>query len=184
MTQMLEMKWLPINDLQPASYNPRDITDRAFEGLKESIKKFGFVDPIIVNKRTGHLVGGHQRLKAAQALNLEKVPVVEIDVSELDEKALNVTLNNQAISGHYTDLLQDLLQEVKVELPDFGNLLLGDLEINTNWNADMEEMDSIDPNLDGIKSKFTITCEQEQRDNLEQELKDVVSKYDGAQMKC
>lgn len=180
----IKVKYVNPNTLNPAAYNPRDISEHAFEGLKESIKKFGFVDPVIVNTSTGNLVGGHQRTKAAIALGLESIPMVEVELSPAEEKALNVTLNNQAISGHYTEGLQDLLQEIKLELPEFDSLLLNDLEINTDWNADLNAMDSIEPNLDGIEAKFTITCEQDHRDNLEKELKDVVAKYAGAQLKC
>ena len=172
----VSMNWVPLESLNPAPYNPRDITDRAFEGLKESIKKFGFVDPIIVNKRTNNIVGGHQRLKAAQSLELKEVPVVEIDVSEIEEKALNVTLNNQAISGFYTDTLQDLLTEISIEVSDFNELLLNDLIIQTDWSVDPNKIEGIDENLDGLQAKFSITCEQKDKDDLQFELKKLVEK--------
>ncbi len=114
--------------IMPAPYNPREISSASFEGLKESIKKFGFVDPLIVNTRTGLLVGGHQRLKAATALGLQKVPVVEVDLSAAEEKALNVTLNNSRISGFFTDTLQQLLEEIRLEQPELmAPLMLEDL---------------------------------------------------------
>jgi len=59
MTGQLEIVYLDINEVNPSAYNPREISDNAFEGLKESIKKFGFVDPLVINKRTGVLCGGH-----------------------------------------------------------------------------------------------------------------------------
>lgn len=120
----MQIKKVSISDVKPAKYNPRDISDSAFEGLKESIKKFGLVDPLIVNTRTNVLVGGHQRLKACEALGMTHVPVVEVDLSLAEEKALNVTLNNQKISGFYTDALQDLLDEIKIDVPEFEELKL------------------------------------------------------------
>jgi ParB-like chromosome segregation protein Spo0J len=83
----------PIKGIKTAKYNPRKISDQALESLKQSIERFGFVDPVIVNDRTGVLVGGHQRLKAAKALKLESVPVVGVNLDEAEEKALNVALN-------------------------------------------------------------------------------------------
>jgi len=107
-----------VKDVKPAKYNPRKISDSAFEGLKESLKKFGLVDPLIVNTRTGVLVGGHQRLKAAEAVGMKTVPVVEIDLSPAEEKALNITLNNQAISGDYSEGIAELLEEIQSEFGD------------------------------------------------------------------
>lgn len=73
----LIVKWLPIQKINPAAYNPRRISDEALSGLKESIKKFGFVEPLVINTKTGNLVGGHQRLKAAENLGMKTVPIVE-----------------------------------------------------------------------------------------------------------
>jgi len=128
----MKIEMVDVTKIKPAKYNPRAISDNAFEGLKESLKKFGFVDPLVVNTRTGNLIGGHQRLKAAESLGIKKVPVVNVDLSLTEEKALNITLNNTAISGHYTDALQELLSEIKLDLPEFGELRLDALEINTD----------------------------------------------------
>jgi len=52
--------------LNPAAYNPRrDLKpgDKDYEKLKRSIEEFGFVEPVVWNRRTGFVVGGHQRLK-------------------------------------------------------------------------------------------------------------------------
>lgn len=123
----MEIKHVLIEKISPAAYNPREISDSAFEGLKESIKKFGLVDPLIINIKTGNLVGGHQRLKAAGSLGFKKVPVVEVNLSLAEEKALNITLNNQHISGQYNqDTLQELLGELKLE---FDQGFLSDLRL-------------------------------------------------------
>ena len=117
----LKIKYLKTSEINPAKYNPREISDAAFEGLKESLKKFGFVDPLVINVRdkANVLVGGHQRLKAAQALEIKTVPVVEVDLSPAEEKALNITLNNHHISGNYTqETLQELLKEINTDLGD------------------------------------------------------------------
>lgn len=152
----------PVRELKPAPYNPRDISEAAFTGLMESIKKFGFVDPLIENSRTGLLVGGHQRLKAAEALGIETVPVVQVDLSDSEEKALNVTLNNPRISGFYTDALQDLLGEIEMDLgAEFAALKLDELVMPDGWESDTGQVDDTEENLDGIDAKIVIKCPQD-----------------------
>lgn len=61
----MEVKIMKIADIIPAEYNPRvklTETDFEYKALKSSIDEFGLVVPLIVNKRTGNLVSGHQRL--------------------------------------------------------------------------------------------------------------------------
>jgi hypothetical protein len=102
----------PIKGIGLAKYNPRKISDQALDSLVQSIERFGFVDPVIVNDRTGILVGGHQRLKAAKKLGLKDVPVVAVNLDEAEEKALNVALNK--ISGEWDlELLRGVLEDVQ-----------------------------------------------------------------------
>lgn len=100
-----------INSISLAKYNPRRISKDAHASLVASINRFGFVDPVIVNDRTGVLVGGHQRIKAAKELNLASIPVVSVDLDEAEEKALNVALNK--ISGEWDmDALRSVLTDI------------------------------------------------------------------------
>lgn len=111
---MLNIAYLPPNKLQVATYNPRRIPPDQMKALMASIQRFGFVEPVVVNKRTGVLVGGHQRVEAAKRLKLAKVPVVHIDVSLAEEKALNVALNR--IGGEFDmDALGALLKDVQAD---------------------------------------------------------------------
>ena len=122
-----------VSDLVPAAYNPRTISAEALTGLGESIGRYGLVQPIIVNARSGNVVGGHQRLKVLEAKGVESTDVVVIDVEEAEEKALNLALNSPRISGEWTADALGLLEEVVGALPDLGDALLlsglrGDLE--------------------------------------------------------
>lgn len=105
-----------LKDLTPAPYNPRAISDIALAGLKASIKRFGIVEPVILNTRTGNVVGGHQRIKALLDLGETETDVVIVDLPESEEQALNITLNNPEIAGTFTDSLQDLLSGLQVEI--------------------------------------------------------------------
>ena len=85
-----------VSELKQAEYNPRQLSKSQYEDLKTSIEKYGFVDPIIINKnpeRKNTIIGGHQRVKVARMMNIAKVPCVELDLTEQKEKELNVRLN-------------------------------------------------------------------------------------------
>lgn len=119
---------VPLSELKPAPYNPRKISSEALTGLKASIRRFGLVQPIIVNRRTGYVVGGHQRIRALLEAGEDSALVLDVDLPESEEKALNLALNSHHIEGEWTEGLGDVLSEVKLELPElFVDLRLGDL---------------------------------------------------------
>src|ERR1700730_13442323 len=103
---------MELSGLEPAPYNPRTITASAAQGLKASIRRFGLVQPIVWNRRTKRVVGGHQRIEALKSLGKAEAQVVVVNLPETEEKALNVTLNNPAISGEFTDGLPAILAEL------------------------------------------------------------------------
>lgn len=88
---------VPINELVGADYNPRKHDEVATEQLKQSIQRFGLVDPIIVNSapnRKNTIIGGHFRWEVAKELGFGTVPVVFVDIPDIDrEKELNLRLN-------------------------------------------------------------------------------------------
>jgi DNA modification methylase len=115
-------------DLKPAGYNPRHISPPAYAGLKASIERFGLVEPVVWNRRTGNIVGGHQRLKVLQEQDVKETIVVVVDLPETEEKALNVTLNNPNIAGEFTSDLQVVLEDIRLEIPEmFVDLKLDEL---------------------------------------------------------
>jgi len=93
----LKIVYVPLGSLKPSEYNPRKISKESMAQLKESLKRFDLVDPLIVNcaeGRQGVVIGGHMRLKAAAELGLKEVPVVYINIPDLEkEKELNMRLN-------------------------------------------------------------------------------------------
>lgn len=112
----MEIQMLKISEINPAKYNPRkDLQpgDLEYEKLRKSLTEFDLVEPLIWNKRTGNLIGGHQRLKILKELGIEKVEVSVVDLSEVKEKALNLALNK--IQGEWDfPRLKDLLEEIDV----------------------------------------------------------------------
>jgi len=110
----MEIQTLEVDNINPAVYNPRkDLQpgDQEYDKLKKSILEFDMVEPLIWNKRTGNLVGGHQRLKILKELGIKHVEVSVVDLSEVKEKALNLALNK--IQGEWDfPRLKDLVEEL------------------------------------------------------------------------
>lgn len=102
-----------------APYNPRTITDHDLEALRRSMRKFGVVEPVVVNRRSKRIVGGHQRVRAAQLEEIEALPVAWVDLSEDDERALNLALNR--IHGEWDDgKLRELLGHLETSGVDLN----------------------------------------------------------------
>lgn len=120
----MEIKELPLKELKPAAYNPRKKLkkgDKEYEKIKQSLLKFGYVDPIIVNEDLT-VIGGHQRLTVLKDLDYETAKCVIVDLPKEDEKALNISLNK--ITGQWDEaLLADLLLDLQES--DFNLYLTG-----------------------------------------------------------
>ena len=71
----LEVKQWKIDDLIGAEYNPRKLSPEQKKTIKDSITRFGLVDPVLVNinkERKGIIIGGHQRTMIARELGFKK----------------------------------------------------------------------------------------------------------------
>lgn len=114
----MEIKQVNPKELKPAEYNPRQMSEKQAKDLMESVKRFGLVDPLIVNSnktRYNVVIGGHQRLRIALEQGFETVPVVYIDLDLESEQELNLRLNKN-LGDWDTNLLanfnEDLLKDV------------------------------------------------------------------------
>jgi len=141
---MFELK--TIDDLREAPYNPREITQRNLESLKVSLDEFGDLSGIVWNKRTGHIVCGHQRLKALRdrysdltigLMNDNETMALYsredgdgvtfsirvVDWDEIKEKAANIAANSQTVQGTFTQEVQTIASEIMENLPDIFDKL-------------------------------------------------------------
>ena len=109
-------------DIKNAPYNPRIMDEKAKKRLKQNIAKHGLVSALTWNKRTGNLVGGHQRLEQLDALEKSKdyeLTVCVVDVDEREEAALNVQLNNPSMQGEWDlDKLANMTEEFDLDLSE------------------------------------------------------------------
>jgi len=92
----MEITQTKLSDLIFAEYNPRQLSKEQFQQIKDSITRFGIVDPIIVNSnkdRNNIIIGGHQRVKVALEMGIDTAPCHYIDLSRDKERELNIRLN-------------------------------------------------------------------------------------------
>jgi hypothetical protein len=153
----MEIRKIPINDINPAPYNPRkDLKpgDSEYEKLKRSIDEFDLVEPLVWNEETGNLVGGHQRLKILVDRGDTEVEVSVVHLDSEKEKALNIALNK--IQGDWDyDKLGELLEE----------LSLSDIDINLT-GFDNDEIAKLNIELD----KYLVSEDEYDIDEREQEI--------------
>jgi hypothetical protein len=135
---------MTVAHLRPAPYNARRIDSVALAGLTKSIERFGNVQPVVWNQRSGFVVGGHQRLKVLRANKVKTTEVVVVDLDEKEERALNVALNNPHIAGEFTADLQRLLEEIKADDGAFfADLRLDELLVDTEPEGQTVDPDAI-----------------------------------------
>jgi DNA modification methylase len=140
------IQYIDIKKLRPTEYNPRVWDELAAADLKESISRFGLVDPLIVNNapnRENVVIGGHFRLKVAGEIGITKVPVVYISISDIErEKELVIRLNKNL--GAW-DL--DLLKE-------FDENLLADIGFTSEELDDLFDIEELVPEQFDLKKEL------------------------------
>lgn len=143
----MKVKQISITKLNPAAYNPRKITDKQLSYLKKSLKEFGDLSGIIFNRRTGNVIGGHQRLKCLPEdakiekndlktptktgtvahgfiiIEDEKYTYREVDWDDATEKMANIAANKHG--GNWDDEKLSLILHELSEMPIFDLDLIG-----------------------------------------------------------
>lgn len=127
-----EHKIIKIKDLKPYDYNTREHSNEQIIQVKESIKKYGFTNPLLIDEKH-NIIAGHCRLEAIKALNnldFKDNPILELpciivkDLSEIDFKALSIIDNKLALNATWNEknLLNELesLKSVNFNLSELG----------------------------------------------------------------
>jgi ParB-like chromosome segregation protein Spo0J len=122
--------------LNKATYNPRSITDKEKADIKASLQRFGFVEPVVVNKKNNTLVGGHQRVECAIELGIKQIPVNYVDLTLKQEKELNIRLNKNKAVWDVKILSAEFKQD---ELLSWG---FEQDEIETLWEIEKKRTES------------------------------------------
>lgn len=126
-----------LDELQPYENNPRK-NDNAVPYVAESIKRYGFKNPIIIDK-DGVIVAGHTRYLASIELGLDKVPcIIADDLTEEEIKEFRLVDNKTSeFAGWDFDMLADELQELDFDAGIFGF----ELNIEDDDPADIKEVE-------------------------------------------
>lgn len=142
---------IEIGKLNPAPYNPRVSLEPGmpeYDKLKRSIETFGDVEPVVWNKRTGNVVGGHQRLRVMRDLGWQQIPCSVVDLDEKDEKLLNLALNKikgKWDYGKLSDILKDYDKEVATVTgfaeEELQAILANQDELYGDWDDDFSDWD-------------------------------------------
>ena len=139
--------------LSPNKRNPRTHNRRQRRLIARSIKRFGFVNPIVIDEN-GTIVAGHGRYEAAKELGLEEVPVVQLDHLNADERRAYVIADNQlaTLAGWDEEILATELQYLvdinfDVELTGFEPPVVDHL-IETQLSGSGSALADVVPELD------------------------------------
>ena len=137
-------KTVLVSDLIPYARNSRTHSDTQITKIASSIKEFGFLNPVLIDKDNG-IIAGHGRVMAAQKLGLEEVPVLQIGhLSETQKRAYIIADNRLALDAGWDE---EMLRVEFAELADDGfNLELTGFELGeiTNINLDGESLTNDD----------------------------------------
>lgn len=132
-----ETKVLKLSEVIPLPNNHRIIDQHSMQGLKASIDRFGLVELIVVNKTTKHIISGHQRYAILLQEGVTEAPMIVVDMSQEDEVASSVTMNNPAIEGEFDEPVMELIGQVESSIPDlFSAVRIDDLQESLEKNMD------------------------------------------------
>tara|TARA_R110002050_G_scaffold283321_1_gene431699 strand:- start:1511 stop:2041 length:531 start_codon:yes stop_codon:yes gene_type:complete len=157
----MKIKNLNCSDLIGAEYNPRKLSDKQRTELKDSLNRFGFVDPVLVNineERKNIIIGGHQRKSVWEEMGNTTIPCIELDLTLDQEKELNVRLNK---SGGEFDM--EMLEEHfdTDDLVSFGFDAV-DFDVDFTEEPEKEQTDLSDEMIDNFKIEIELESESEQ----------------------
>ncbi len=133
---MLQVQEVEIEKLHPWEDNPR-LNDHAVDAVVGSIRSFGFNVPILCDQNMT-IIAGHTRLKAAQKLGLEKVPVIMVEMTDAKRRAFAIADNKTAeIADWDFPKLRGLLEELRSEDIDINSMGFSDEEVEELLNPTM-----------------------------------------------
>jgi hypothetical protein len=129
---------LPIADLRPYEGNPRKHPARQIRKIEKSLRRFGFLNPIMINAEN-QILAGHGRLDAARQIGCAEVPVVRVDhLSEDEQRAYRLADNRLAEDGAWDDgLLRieiDALLKIDFD-PDLTGFEAGEIDVLMDADA-------------------------------------------------
>ncbi len=159
----IEITWRKINELIPAEYNPRKLTEKEYEDIKNGLDSFGFVDPIVINRhpdRKNVIVGGHMRINVYKKMGKKEVPCVHVELEKEKEMELNVRLNKN--TGRWDhEKLKAQFEESK--LINWGFM---QIDLTHDWNSDLGDTTLVSEVENKDIKTIKIICQQSDKEEL------------------
>ena len=154
----LQLETIKLKDLINAEYNPRKNTKEQQKHLTESLKKFGCVEPIIVNRhpdRYNIIVGGHFRVQELIKQHIEEIECVIVNLNPEEEKELNLRLNANTGDWDYNLLYNNFTYSNLEAIGfDFNKLEAEATKLLNRYNELLKEEETKNNN-DNNKQEFT-----------------------------
>ena len=175
----MEIKNIKISELKPAEYNPRKLTAKQADDIKQSLINFGLVDPIIVNsnpERKNIVIGGHQRLKIWAELGNNEIPVNYVDLLPEKEKELNIRLNKNFGEWDF-DILQSFFDKADLENWGFEEIEIFPVEGDEN-----EKLEEIEQQINAYKKTHVLISAKPEVFAKIGEYIEFISKIDGVEI--
>lgn len=147
-----------IDEIKPYENNPRN-NDDAVDAVANSIKEFGWQQPIVVDNE-GVIIAGHTRYKAAQKLGLKTVPVVVAkDLTEKQVKAYRLADNKVG------ELADWNLPKLNIELDDINDIDMSDFGFDENFDDNIEENNSFGVESNSVSNNAEQNYEPDYTEN-------------------
>ena len=151
----MEVISVPITKLIPDPQNARKHPQKNIDAIVSSLKRFGQVEPLVIQKESNIVIGGNARLSCLRQLNFQFVKVVEMDLNDSDSRALGIALNRSGeLSEWDTDTLSDVLQSLDCDMVELG-FDEADLK-QLKFDLDLDKIDV--PTTGAVKEKRLKEC--------------------------
>lgn len=167
MKENFDVVFVEIDKLIEPDYNPRKISAKQREDIVNSLERFGFVQPLVVNSncdRENIVIGGSQRMKIARQIGFKEVPVVFVDLNEEQEKELNLRLNKNQAEFDF-GMLKDFFDKELLFSVGFSEKEIGKIETDFDKKFDRFNDENctypLIPKYDEKYEAYIIICETE-----------------------
>ena len=175
---MLKVEMMSLGSIKEFEDNPRLHSEIQIQRISQSIKEFGFVNPILIDEKET-IIAGHGRLEAAKKIELESVPVIRLkNLTEAQKRAYVIADNQIALNATWdSDLLKKNLEELQIEefdlsllgwgddLPDFAEVPDYSILDETDFEEQLNEMSS------GVRKAIQIEFEAEHYEEAQELVK-------------
>ena len=163
-------KRVPIDSLFEDPANARKHGERNLETISNSLRCFGQVESLVVQKSTGKVIGGNGRLRVMKDLGWDEVDIAEVDITDVQSVSLGIALNRTAELAEWDDeILAATLNGLALEdgLLEAAGYDEEELAAILNaWEPDFDPTEKDGTNLDGIKAKVVVEVDQDHQSQV------------------